>query len=249
MFTHYTCTFCTYFCPMRQHLSHPCIPTRATAVPTGPGWLHELKHDGFRLILQREGERVRLFTRRGHDWSDRYPLISAAARRLKTSSFVIDGEAVWLDDHGLADFDRLQSRRHDDEVKLVAFDLLAVGGEDIRREPLHARKVRLAKLLAKPRDAIQLVEHLDGEIGPQMFAQACRLGCEGIVSKRKDRAYQAGRSPHWLKTKNPDAPAMRRVPPTRLSRQVQKLFHERTLAAIAVVRTVELIAPEICTLS
>jgi ATP-dependent DNA ligase len=60
MFTHCTCTFCTYFCPMRQHLFHPCIPTRATAVPTGPGWLHELKHDGFRLIPQREGERVRL---------------------------------------------------------------------------------------------------------------------------------------------------------------------------------------------
>lgn len=106
-----------------------------------------------------------------------------------------------LDDHGLADFDRLQSRRHDVEVKLIAFDLLAVGGDDIRRVPLHARKVRLAKLLAKSRDAIQLVEHLGGEIGPHLFQTACRMGLEGLASKRRDRPYRGSRSRDWVKVK------------------------------------------------
>src|SRR5438552_3066435 len=104
----------------RQHLFEPCIPTRATTVPTGADWLHEIKHDGYRLIVRREGERVKLYTRRGYDWSDRFPLISAAAKRLRTSSFVIDGEAVWLDDAGLSHFDRLHSRKHHAEVRLVA---------------------------------------------------------------------------------------------------------------------------------
>jgi ATP-dependent DNA ligase len=139
-----------------HHPFEPSIPIRATTVPSGPGWLHELKHDDFRLIIQREGERVRLLTRRGYDWSDRYPLIITAARNLKTSSFVIDGEAVWLTATGLADFDRLMSRQHDGEIKLLAFDLLAVDGSDIRCEPLIERKDRLAKLLAT-QNAVRLV--------------------------------------------------------------------------------------------
>ena len=183
----------------------PCIPTRATKVPTGPDWLHEIKHDGYRLIVQRDG---RLFSRRGFDWSDRFPLISEAVKRLRAESFVIDGEAVWLDDSGLSHFDRLHSRKHFGEVRLVAFDLLAVGGDDIRPEPLHARKRWLAKLLAKAGDGIQLCEHMEGEIGPAMFEHACKLGLEGIVSKHRYRPYRAGRCAHWVKIKNPASPAM-----------------------------------------
>jgi len=106
----------------------PCIPTRATKVPTGRDWLHEVKHDGFRMIVQRDGDRVRLFTRNGHDWSDRYPWIVDAARRLRQKQFVIDGEAVvlWVD--GISDFAALYSRRHDDEVQFYAFDMLAGEG-------------------------------------------------------------------------------------------------------------------------
>lgn len=163
------------------------------------------------MLVRREGDRVRLFTRNGYDWSDRYPLIVEAARKLKATSFVLDGEAVCLDGNGLADFDRLQSRRHDTEVQLLTFDLLAVDGADIRREPLSERKKRLAKLLAKSPDAIQLVEHLNGEVGPAMFEHACKLGAEGIVSKRIDRAYRVGRCSHWLKSKNRQHPAMTRV--------------------------------------
>ncbi len=197
---------------MRSSLFQPCIPTRATKVPTGPDWLHEIKHDGYRLIVQRASDRVRLFTRRGFDWSDRFPLISEAARRLRTPSFVIDGEAVWLDSEGMSDFNKLHSRKHDAEVKLVAFDLLAVGGKDVRIEPLHARKALLKMLLAKPDgDGIQLSEFLEGEIGPRMFEHACRMGLEGIVSKHRDRASRSGRCPYWRKIKNPQSPAMLRV--------------------------------------
>jgi ATP-dependent DNA ligase len=162
-------------------------------------------------MVQREGPRVRLFTRQGYDWSGRFPLISEAARKLKTASCVIDGEAVWLDENGLSHFDRLHGRKHFGEVGFVAFDLLAVDGDDIRDQPLHARKARLAKLLAKSRDGIQINEHMAGEIGPEMFEHACKLGLEGIVSKHRDRAYRAGPCAHWIKIKNPNSPAMRRA--------------------------------------
>src|SRR3954470_21642877 len=94
----------------------PCLPTPAQQVPSGPDWLHEIKHDGYRLIVQREGKRVRLFTRNGHDWTDRYPLIVEAALRNPSSSFVIDGEAVLLGVDGVSDFNGLHSLRLDAEV-------------------------------------------------------------------------------------------------------------------------------------
>src|SRR5437588_13066489 len=105
---------------MPTTLFEPCIPTRATKVPTGPDWLHEIKHDGYRLIVQREGKRVRLLTRRGYDWSDRYPLIVAGALRLRKSSFVIDGEAVVLGTDGISDFDALHSRKRNEDARLYA---------------------------------------------------------------------------------------------------------------------------------
>jgi bifunctional non-homologous end joining protein LigD len=120
---------------MRNLAFEPCIPTRGTKVPAGPDWLHEIKHDGYRLIVVRHGARVRLFTRNGHDWTKRYPLIVEAALRNRTTSFVIDGDAVLLGVDGVSDFDGLHSRRYDDEVQLYAFDILALGGEDLRKNP------------------------------------------------------------------------------------------------------------------
>ncbi len=99
----------SYLKPMPKRPFEPCIPTRGTAVPAGPDWIHEIKHDGYRLIVQREGKRVRLFTRNGHDWTDRYPLIVEAALKNRASSFVIDGEAVLLGVDGISDFDGLHS--------------------------------------------------------------------------------------------------------------------------------------------
>ena len=114
----------------------PCIPTRGTKVPSGPDWIHEIKHDGYRLIVQREGKRVRLFTRNGHDWSDKYPLIAEAALRNRCSSFVIDGEAVLLGVDGRPDFDGLHSRKYNEDVQFYAFDILVADGEDVRKLPL-----------------------------------------------------------------------------------------------------------------
>jgi bifunctional non-homologous end joining protein LigD len=122
--------------------------------------------------------------------------LKETAGRLRTASFVIDGEAVILRDNGLADFDALRSKRHDHEARLVAFDRLAIDGEDIRPQPLHVRKVRLAKLLGKATNTgspgVQLSEYMEGGIGPEMFEHACKLGLEGIVSKRRESAYKAG---------------------------------------------------------
>lgn len=144
----------SYLSPMPRRLFEPCLPTRATKVPTGPDWIHEIKHDGYRLIVQRDGKRVRLFTRNGHDWTDRYPLIVEAALKNRTSSFVIDGEAVLLGVDGISDFDGLHSRKHDAEVMLYAFDAMMLDGADLRRLPLSLRKTNLARLLARRPDGI-----------------------------------------------------------------------------------------------
>jgi bifunctional non-homologous end joining protein LigD len=112
----------------------PCIPTRGIKVPAGPDWLHEIKHDGYRLIVQGESKRVRLLTRNGYDWSERYPLIVEAALRPRKSSFVIDGEAVVLGSDGISDFAVLYSGKRNDEVRLHAFDLLADDGVDPGRD-------------------------------------------------------------------------------------------------------------------
>ena len=114
----------------------PCIPTRGTKVPRHPDWIHEVKQDGFRLIVLRDGERVRLFTRNGYDWTTRYPLIVEAARRIRTKQFVLDGEAVLLGVDGISDFDGLYSGQHNDEIQLYAFDILALDGDELRKLPL-----------------------------------------------------------------------------------------------------------------
>jgi bifunctional non-homologous end joining protein LigD len=124
---------------MRSYAFDPCIPTRGTKVPNRPEWLHEIKHDGYRLIIRR-GKRVRLFTRNGYDWSHRFPLIAESALRSRRSSFVIDGEAVLLGVDGRSDFNGLHSRQHDEEVLFYAFDMLVSDGDDIRNLPLTMRK-------------------------------------------------------------------------------------------------------------
>jgi bifunctional non-homologous end joining protein LigD len=158
-------------------------------VPAGPDWLHEVKHDGFRMIVLRDGDRVRLFTRNGHDWSNRYPWIVDAARRLRQKQFVMDGEAVVLGVDGISDGD----------------------GDDMRPLPLSIRKANLARLLARRSDGIFIAQFEQGEIGPDLFRVAYGMGLEGLVSKLHDRPYRAGRSSHWVKVKNPASPAMTRA--------------------------------------
>jgi bifunctional non-homologous end joining protein LigD len=132
----------------------PCLPTKTDKLPSGDLWLHEIKHDGFRVIARKDGDRVRLYSRN-------------------------------------------------------AFDLIELNGDDLRRDPLQVRKATLASIVAKASPGIRFNEHIEGD-GSTVFAHACKMGLEGIVSKRKDSMYRSGRSPEWLKMKNPAAPAVKR---------------------------------------
>jgi bifunctional non-homologous end joining protein LigD len=170
-----------------------------------------LKYDGYRLRIERDGDRVRLITRNGYDWTKRYPWIVECALKNRQKQFVIDGEAVVLGVDGVPDFNALHSRKHDHEVQFYAFDVMALNGEDLRALPLSLRKTNLARLFARRPDGIFVAPFEQGEIGPDLFRAACDMGLEGLVSKRRDRPYRAGRSPNWIKVKNRDHPAMNRV--------------------------------------
>jgi ATP-dependent DNA ligase len=197
-----------------------CLPTKSTIVPAGPDWLHEVKYDGYRLRLERNGDRVRLITRGGYDWTKRYPWIVEAARKVRQKHFVLDGEAVVLGVDGVSDFNALHSSKHNEEVQLCAFDIMAEGGDDLRKLPLHLRKTNLERLLARRPEGIFISPFERGEIGPDLFRAACNMGLEGLVSKHRDRPYQAGRSKHWIKVKNRKHPAMERVMENRFRKSV-----------------------------
>ena len=142
-----------------------------------------------------------------------------AALKNRHRQFVIDGEAVVLGVDGVSDFDALHSGEHNEEVQLYAFDIMALNGDDLRRVPLSMRKTNLAQLLARRPEGIFIAPFEQGEIGPDLFRAACDMGLEGLVSKRRDRPYQGGRSKHWVKVKNRKHPAMSRV--------MEALGHER----------------------
>jgi len=197
----------------------PCLPSKAEQPPSGPLWVHEIKHDGYRLMVRRDGSRiVRCFTRNGNDWTDRFPAIVETATQLRATSFLIDGEAVIIGDDGTPDFRALRSQHRDHEAVLVAFDLLERDGEDLRDLPLIERKRRLGRLIGKTKNrrAIQYGEHLKGN-GASVLDYACRLGLEGIVSKRVDAPYRSGPSKTWLKSKNPAMERARLCLPLRLA--------------------------------
>jgi bifunctional non-homologous end joining protein LigD len=152
---------------------------------------------------------VRLLTRNGHDWSPRFPLILEAVNHLRVRSCLIDGEAACCDHDGVPVFERMRGRRHDGHVFLYSFDLLELDGADLRREPLEVRKATLRSVLRGARPGLHFAEHL-AHPGDVVFRHACRMGLEGIVSKRLGSRYRSGRTRDWLKFKNPDAPAVRR---------------------------------------
>jgi bifunctional non-homologous end joining protein LigD len=162
------------------------------------------------LLARRDPAGVRLLTRRGIDWTTRYPSIAAAVAALACRSCLIDGEVVICGDDGVPVFDRLRyGRQPQSEAVLFGFDLLELAGKDLRRAPLEERKRALAKLVRKASWAVQLNEHI-AESGEIIFRHACKLGFEGIVSKRLGSPYVSGRSRHWIKSKNPAAPAVKR---------------------------------------
>src|SRR5262249_49243961 len=168
----------------------PGLPTKTATLPSGGRqWLHEIKHDGFRIIARKTGAQVRLYSRPGNDLTRRFPLIAETLARLRSRSCIVDGEAVACDDKGVASFDLVRHHRANDRIFLCAFDLIELNGDDLRRDPLEVRKATLASIMAKTRPGIRFNEHIDGD-GPTVFAHACKLGVECIASSRKDSAYR-----------------------------------------------------------
>jgi bifunctional non-homologous end joining protein LigD len=192
----------------------PCVPTNGPAVPSGPQWVHEIKHDGYRFICRLDRGCVRVFSRRGTDYTERVPRIVDTLARLPAASATLDGEGVACDPNGVTDFELLRAalgRPTKREVFLYAFDLLELDGRDMRREPWSDRRWKLARLLRGAGHGVQLSDHMDGNDGEAAFLRACAMGLEGIVAKRWDKPYRSGRSPDWIKVKNPDAPAANRL--------------------------------------
>ena len=187
----------------------PAQPIKASKPPSGADCVHEIKHDGYRLIVRRDGPIVRLYTRNAYDWTARLPAIAAAAGRIKAKSFTIDGEAVVLGPDGLSRFDELRRREAAHSAMLYAFDLIEHEGQDMREHPFLDRKATLARLLRGTDTHILFNEHV-AEDGATVFAHACRLGAEGIVSKKVDGTYRSGPCSVWIKVRNPASVAVQR---------------------------------------
>jgi bifunctional non-homologous end joining protein LigD len=152
---------------------------------------------------------VQLITRNGSDFTDHFPFIAMALKSLPVHSCLIDGEAIVCDENGLADFELIRGHGTAADAVHCAFDLLELDGRDLRRRPIEERKGLLTQLLHGSNPSIVLNQQYEGD-GEIVFSLACKLGCEGIVSKRLGSIYRSGRSPLWLKVKNPNAPAVRR---------------------------------------
>jgi bifunctional non-homologous end joining protein LigD len=164
----------------------PELPTIVPEPPTGEGWIHEIKHDGYRTLVVIEGGQVRAFTRNGNDWTRAYKRVVNACTRLACETALIDGEMVVQDEHGITDFHALRSAIYTAPHRLVffAFDLLHLNGKDLRGCALLERRALLRKLIKRdPRSPIQFSDHLECD-GARFFKAAAELGLVGVVSKR-----------------------------------------------------------------
>ncbi|MFN3671252.1 MAG: DNA ligase D [Bosea sp. (in: a-proteobacteria)] len=184
----------------------PCLATLQEHPPAGSEWLHEVKFDGYRLQARIADGKAALLTRSGLDWTARFGApLAGALRELPCDSALIDGEVVALSDGGISSFSALQQALADekaDNLVFYAFDLLFLDGEDLRDEPLLARKERLEALLqsAPAEGPVRYSEHFV-EPGQSMLRHACRMGMEGVISKRADAPYRSGRGKSWIKSK------------------------------------------------
>lgn len=174
-------------------------PKLRPAPPTGPEWLHEIKFDGVRIQLHKAGGAVRLYSRNGKDFTDRFPSIAAAVRRLKANQAVIDGELVVCDGSDRPDFYALM-RRRTSGLCVWCFDLLSLNDRDLRGLPLQHRRAKLEALLRKTEDdTLRLSQSFEN--GEKLLAAAAQQGLEGIVSKRRESVYVAGPNCGWIKVK------------------------------------------------
>jgi bifunctional non-homologous end joining protein LigD len=176
----------------------PELASGVDKVPSGKRWIHEIKFDGYRVQVHLRDAAVKVFTRRGNDWTNRFRKIAADAWHISAGSAIIDGEVVVPAANGTTDFSVLQNelKGRSKKIVLVAFDLLYLNGYDLRNLPLIERKALLKKLVADT--DVQFSESFDVD-GREMYAHACKVGLEGVVSKVRDGRYQSGRSNDWVK--------------------------------------------------
>jgi len=182
----------------------PQLATLADAAPTGPEWLHEIKYDGYRLLARIESGEVHLITRGGLDWTAKFPALARALAALELDAALIDGEVVYLEADGTSSFAGLQdklSTGQTGQLTFFAFDLLYRDGWDLTGAALEERKAALAEIVAPHSAGMLRYSDHQPDRGPEFFRQACSFALEGIVSKRRDRPYRAGRSDEWLKIK------------------------------------------------
>src|SRR5262245_17405247 len=187
----------------RLRFIEPQLASPVDQPPEGKHWIHEIKHDGYRSQVVIEREAVRVFSRNGHDWTERYPSIVQAASVLRCKSAIIDGEAIMQNGHGASDFEALRSamRRQSHSIILYVFDLLHLDGKDLRQESLLERRAKLQALIGDDDESrIQFSDEFDGD-GNTLFKACAERGLEGIVSKHALSPYRSGRSKTWLKTK------------------------------------------------
>ncbi|MFC5421616.1 DNA ligase D [Bosea eneae] len=184
----------------------PCLATLQEKPPAGDAWLHEVKFDGYRLQARISAGKVKLLTRTGLDWTERFgERIGNALAALPCEAALIDGEVVALGENGISSFSALQAALSEEKTAnlvFFAFDLLHLDGENLQREPLLARKERLEELLqaAGPETPLRYSEHFT-EPGQTMLRHACRMGLEGVISKRAEAPYRSGRGRDWIKSK------------------------------------------------
>jgi len=176
----------------------PALATSIEKVPSGERWMHEIKFDGYRAQLHIHNDAIKVLTRRGNDWTRRFSKIAADAYLINAGSAIIDGEVVVPAADGTTDFSVLQNelRGKSNRLVMIAFDLLYLNGQDLRKLPLIERKAHLKKIIDDTN-----IQHSDSfEIsGPEMYAHACKVGLEGVVSKVRDSAYTSGRGNNWVK--------------------------------------------------
>jgi bifunctional non-homologous end joining protein LigD len=179
------------------------LATLRKCPPAGPGWLHEIKLDGYRMLCRIDGGRVQLITRGQLDWTNRLSHLAADLLKLPVKSAWLDGEVVALRADGISDFSTLQSafrKKTTSQLIYSVFDLLYVDGYDVRSCALLERKRMLAGILKKPPARVQYVDHVEGR-GAEFFEQCGNMGLEGMVCKRMERAHRPGRSDDWIKVK------------------------------------------------
>jgi DNA ligase D-like protein (predicted ligase) len=180
-----------------------CDPALREYPPPGNQWLYEIKADGYRAQVHVNGKNIIVYSRSGYDWTDRFPTIAEAARKLRPDHAILDGEAVVMGAKGIPDFQALRrelGRKDSKRITYLAFDLLYVDGHDLRQKPYVERKRELQTLLADAPEILSYVEYLEGD-GHEAFRHACQIGFEGLVCKRKDSPYRSGRQEFWIKVK------------------------------------------------